>query len=304
MSTVLYEFLYAPNTFDEMIVSNEIKPKLEKALKELPNLMLIGPAGVGKGTFVDILRKETGIECIKINCSDETGIDTIRDKVKSFATSVGFGGLKLVYLNESDFLSPNAQAMLRDLMEQVQSVTRFVFCCNYGHKMIPELQSRCQIIELSNPPALEVAKRCFHILDTEGVQYNKKTVIELVKTIWKKRPDIRKTLVTLRENVVDNVLNETIAISSTEEVYQNILLAMTVPDPDKVRTLLKSNPVDYTALYTYLHETLMISEDRVFKKDAEAIIHIGNAMRWDALCSIREINFITMFFDMMKDGTV
>jgi replication factor C small subunit len=303
MSTNLYEFTYKPTTFSEMIVSGEIKPKLAKALKELPNLMLIGPSGVGKGTFVDVLRQETGIECIKINCSDETGIDTIRDKVKSFATSIGFGGLKLVYLNESDFLSPNAQAMLRDLMEQVQSVTRFIFCCNYGHKMIPELQSRCQVIELSNPPALEVAMRCFMILDKEGVEYDKKTVVELIKTIWKKRPDIRKTLVTLRENVVDGKLNKTIAISSSEEVYRCIVSAMVSGNPDAVRTLLKSNPIDYTSLYSYIEETIM-TEDKVFSSDARAIIHMGNAMRWDSVCSIREINFMTEYFEMLQDGTI
>jgi DNA polymerase III delta prime subunit len=285
-----------------MILSKDVRPKLQKALKELPNLMLIGPSGVGKGTFVDVLRKDTGIECMKLNCSDETGIDNIRDKVKGFATSVGFGGLKLVYLNESDYLSPNAQAMLRDLMEQVQKYTRFVYCCNYGHKMIPELQSRCQVIELANPPALEVAKRCFSILDSEGVQYSKKTVIELIKTIWKKRADIRKTLVTLRENVVDGVLPEQIVMNSSEEVYQNILKAMVQGNPEALRTLLKSHAIDYTSLYTFIHEALM-TEDKVFKKDAEAICHIGNAMRWDSICAIREINFMTMFFEMLKDGT-
>jgi replication factor C small subunit len=303
MSTALYEFKFAPQTFDEMILADDVKPKLEKALKELPNMMLIGPSGVGKGTFVDVLRKETGIECLKLNCSDETGIDAIRDKVKTFATSVGFGGLKLVYLNESDYLSPNAQAMLRDLMEQVQKYTRFVYCCNYGHKMIPELQSRCQVIELANPPAKDVARRCLSILDQEGVQYNPKTVIDLVKTIWKKRPDIRKTLVTLRENVIDGVLPEQIVMSSSEEVYQNILDNMVKGDPEGVRTLLKSHAIDYTALYTFIHEVLM-TEDKVFSKDAEAIIHMGNAMRWDSLAAIREINFMVEYFEMLKDGTV
>lgn len=303
MSTALYEFTHAPKTFDEMILSEDVRPKLQKALKELPNLMLIGPSGVGKGTFVDVLRKETGIECLKLNCSDETGIDSIRDKVSSFATSVGFGGLKLVYLNESDYLSPNAQAMLRDLMEQVQKYTRFVYCCNYGHKMIPELQSRCQVIELSNPPALQVAKRCFSILDAEGVTYNKKTVIDLIKSIWKKRPDIRKTLVTLRENVIDGVLPEQIVMTSSEEVYQNILNGMIQGNPDTVRTLLKSHAIDYTSLYTFIHEAIMV-EDKVFTKDAEAIVHVGTAMRWDGICAIREINFMTMLFEMLKDGTI
>jgi replication-associated recombination protein RarA len=303
MQTALYEFKYAPIAFDEMIVSDDVKPKLEKALKEIPNMMLIGPAGVGKGTFTDILLKETGLESIKINCSDETGIDNIREKVKTFATSVGFGGLKIVYLNEADYLSLPAQAMLRDLMESVQKYTRFIFCANYSHKIMPELQSRCQVIELANPPAIEVAKRCFKILDMEGVTYNQKTVIELVKTIWKKRPDIRKTLVTLRENVIDGKLNDTITVTSSEDIYGKVLAAMKSKDPDAVRTLLKSHAIDYTALYSFIHEALML-EDGVFAKDAQAIIHIGTAMRWDALAAIREINFMTTYFEMLKDGTI
>lgn len=298
-----YEFKYAPTTFDEMIVSADVKPVLNKALTELPNIILSGPSGTGKGTFVDILRKTTEIDTLKLNCSDFTGVDDIREKVKPYATSVGFGEMKLVYLNEADFLSLSAQGMLRDLMEQVQKYTRFILACNYPHKIIPELFSRCQHIELTNPPALDVAKRCFYVLDQEGVRYNKKTVIELVKKIWKKKPDVRKTLVVLKENVIDGVLREEIVMSASEETYGEILEGMKKGDPEVVRVLLKSNQIDYTAMYRHIYDALM-GDDDVFSKDGEAIILVGEHDFRDNLVANREINFMAMYFNMLMKGVV
>ncbi|KFZ26306.1 MAG: replication factor C small subunit [Candidatus Izimaplasma bacterium HR2] len=299
----LYEFKYTPNTFDEMILNADAKVKLRKALDELPNLILYGPSGTGKGTYVDVLKKTKGLDILKLNCSDETGIDPIRDKVKSFATCAGFGGIKIVYLNESDFLSINAQAMLRDLMESVQSVTRFIFCCNYIHKMSPELMSRCREVELTNPPAIDVVKRCWSILDKEGVTYDKKVVIELVKTIWKRKPDIRKALVILKDNVVDGVLQNNIIMSVSDGVYKEILDGMKLGDPEVVRQVLKSHQIDYTGLYKYLYDVLM-NEDSVFKKDGEAILLVGQHDYRDNLVANREINFMTMYFDMIMRGVV
>lgn len=301
-STIPYEFKYRPTRFDEMILAEDVKPVLEKALKELPNMILYGPSGTGKGTFVDVL-KETGIDILKLNCSDETGIDSIREKVKTFAQSIGFGDLKIVYLNESDYLSHNAQAMLRDLMEQVHKYTRFIFCCNYVHKMIPELLSRCQQIELSNPPALEVAKRCFYILDQEGVQYNKKTVVDIVKSIWQKKPDVRKTLVVLRENVIDGVLRENIVMSASEEVFEQVLVAMKSGDPEQVWSIFKNHQIDFTGLYKHIRDAIM-TEEKVFSKDGAAIILLGEAERWDSLAANRDGNFITMYFSMLERGII
>lgn len=297
------EFKYKPKTFAEMIAEPDIKVKLQKAIKEVPNMLLCGPPGVGKGTFVDILIAETKMDVLKINCSDETGIDTIRDKVKTFATAVGMGGLKIVYLNECDYLSQNAQAMLRDLMETVQHVTRFVLCCNYSHKVLPELMSRCEMYELGNPPAIDVVKHCWSILDREGVKYDKAVVVELVKSIWKKQPDIRKTLITLRQNIVDGVLLSEIKVSSADDIYSQILEGMKSGDPDAVRKLLKSHQIDYAGMYKYLYDSLMGDED-VFKMDAQAIIHVGEHSYRDNAVAIREINFMHMFFKMLSDGTI
>lgn len=303
MSTEKYEFKYQPSTFDEMIVSEDIKPMLAKALDELPNMLIHGPPGTGKGTFMEILKKTKDIDILKMNCSDETGVDAIREKVKSFATAAGFNGIKIVYLNEADYLSINAQAMLRDLMEMVQGRTRFILCCNYIHKIIPELLSRCEVYELANPPAADVVKRCWSVLDAEGVKYDKKVVVELVKTIWKRKPDIRKALVVLRSNVIDGVLQDNIKMSTSEAVYDKILEAMKMGDPESVRTILKSHQVDYSGMYKHLYDALMI-EEKVFSKDGAAILLIGEHDYRDNLCANREINFMTMYFQMITQGVV
>lgn len=304
ITTEPYEFKYSPKTFPEMIVSDELKPQLEKALVELPNLLLYGPPGTGKSTFADILKKMPGVEMLKLNCSDETGIDAIRDKVKSYATSVSMNGIKYVYLNEVDYLSVNAQAMLRDLMEGVQSVTRFILCCNYIHKVIEELQDRCQVYELTNPPAAQVAMRCFHILDSEGVTYDKKTVINLVKTIWKRRPSVRKVLVTLKQNVIDGVLRDEIVVSHSEDTFKEVVAAMQTKNPLAVRTILKSHQIDYSGLYAYIFDLLFTSEDSVFAKDGSAIKILGNAARWDSTMAIKEVNFMTAYIEMTEQGVV
>lgn len=304
MSTNLYEFKYMPNSFDEMILSKEVRPILRKAMEELPNMVLYGPPGTGKGTFVDVLKRTKKLDVLKINCSDETGIDVIRDRVKSFATAGSMdGAIKIVYLNEADYLSLNAQAMLRDLMEATQKRTRFIFCCNYIHKMMDELDSRCQFIELTNPPAIDVVKKAWAVLDAEGVQYDKKVVVELVKTIWKRRPDIRKIMVVLRQNVVDGVLSSNIQMSASDAVYGELLEAMKTGDPEGVRVILKSHQIDYTGLYKYLYDALM-TEDTLFKKDGEAILLVGEHDYRDNLVANREINFITMYFQMVMKGVV
>ena len=139
METKIWTFAYEPQKFEDIILNDVVKPRLQKALTEIPNLMLVGPPGVGKGTYTNIFLKETKLDFIKLNCSDETSIDGIRTKVKSFATALGVTKMKIVVMNESDYLSPAAQAMLRDLIEQVEGITRFIFQFNYGHKMIKEI---------------------------------------------------------------------------------------------------------------------------------------------------------------------
>lgn len=114
--TDIWCFKYQPQTFSEIVLNNDIRNKLQKALVEVPNLMLVGPAGVGKGTFTNVFLKQTGLDYLWVNCSDETSIDNIRTKVKSFATSLGITPLKIVVLNEC--LEENEEIRIGNIDEE------------------------------------------------------------------------------------------------------------------------------------------------------------------------------------------
>jgi replication factor C subunit 2/4 len=296
MSTKIWTFVHEPKKFDEMILNDVVKPRLEKVLKEIPNLMLIGPAGVGKGTFVNIFLKETKLDFMKLNCSDETSVDAMRTKVKGFSQALGITPLKVVVLNESDYLSPSAQAMLRDLMEQVQGITRFIFQCNYGHKMIPEIKSRCQVIEMENPPAKQIYYHVSEILKKEKVKVkDPKVVVSLIKDLY---PDIRGIINTLQLNTVEGAI-DSIRYDQTTEVYNKILNHIIKREVEEIRKVLRNHTVNYVDIYKHLFDN--VGE---FKSPGDAILLIGEYLYRDSLIAIREINFMTMVVDMMKKGVV
>ncbi len=296
MGTSIWTFKHAPQAFKDMVLSDDMRIILGKVIKERPNIMLVGNAGVGKGTFTNIFLKETGLDYMKLNCSDETSIDAMRTKVKSFATALGITPLKIVVLNEADYLSPNAQAMLRDLMESVQSITRFIIQCNYGNKVIPELQSRCQVIELNGPPMKDIGIHILKILKEENVKVkNKSAISDVIKKLY---PDIRKIINTLQMNTIDGVL-DTVKIEEVNEVYSNIFKNMKKGDLDEIRKILRSSAVNYTELYSYLFE-----QAGEFKSPGDAILLIGEHLYRDGIIAIKEINFLCMIVDMMKRGII
>lgn len=294
MGTKIWTFQYEPKTFEEMILSEDMRSVLGKVIKERPNIMLVGNAGVGKGTFTNIFLKETQLDSIKINCSDETSVDAMRTKVKSFATALGVTPLKIVILNEADYLSQNAQAMLRDLMESVQGITRFIIQCNYGNKVIPELQSRCQVIELNGPPMKDIGMHILKILKAEKVTVkNKSAISEIIKKFY---PDIRKIINTIQMNTIDGVL-DTVKVEECNEVYSIIFKCMKKGDLDEIRKTLRSNAINYVELYSYLFENA-----GEFKSPGDAILAIGEHLYRDSIIAIKEINFLSMVVDMMKRG--
>ena len=302
MNTIPFAFKYHPKSFDEMILTPKIKDQLQHVYDNITNCVLAGPPGVGKSTFVDILSKHHKLNILRINASDETGIDAMRDKVKTFAYGVNLEDKpKLVYLNECDSLSVPAQKMLRFLIEQVIDITRFILVCNYPEKIIPELFSRCPLIMIENPPIKDLALKCIRILDTENIKYDKKTVIHLVKATG---TDVRHCLNTMEMNIIDGKLLDDITVRSTNETYDGILAAMKTGDPSQVRIALRSGAIDYVRLYNYLYEKVMDSEEEIFKNDMSALLHITEASYRTEFVSIKEINFMNMYLKMVKEGVV
>lgn len=205
--STLWEFKYAPKTFDEYICSDEVKKLITefKAMGEVPTLLLTGIQGSGKTTFAKLVSNELDMEMLYINGSCENSIDIIRDKVMQFATSHSFmGGKKLIVIDEADRLSGGrgassgsnpAQDALKVIVEEVESNARFIFCTNNPQNIIAPLKSRCRIIEFVNEKNQSIMvqsfKRMVHILTQENVPFDKATIAEYVKMVY---PDMRKLI--------------------------------------------------------------------------------------------------------------
>lgn len=301
----MWEFKYAPEKFEDLILNSDIKKSLKEAFETRPSLILYGEPGTGKGSFVNVLINHYNLKSntLHINASDETGIDVIRDKVKSFANSISLNQKKLVFFNESDALSAGqsgAQKMLKELMETTAKNTQYIFACNEINYMTDALLSRCQLFKLSDPPAKEIFDKLCFILDSEKIKYNKKSVIEIIEQTY---PDIRQSIIILKQNVVKNTLSTKIKTSASNDIFNRILKTIKIGDPEKIRSILKTYPINYSQLYNYLYKQLM-EQDNIFKNDAEAILLIGEHCYRNSIVAIPEINFMHMVFKFIANGVI
>jgi len=289
-------FKYAPTKFEDVILNQKIKKSLKKTFQEIPTMFLVGPRGIGKGSFVDVFLRETKLDYIWINGSDEKGIDIVRNKLWNFATALGNTELKVVVINEIDRFLPDSQKALLDKIEKVEKITRFIFIGN-NNSLIPELLSRCQVFEFSEPPADEIFKRCCLILDNEKVKYNKKTLVEIIK---KKYPDIRQTLHTIDQNIINKTLSDDFIIYDQTLTYSKILdwiVEYSEENIENIRKTLKSKSIDYEELYSYLFENI-----EKFNNIPRAIIALGDAVRYNNLVGLKEINFMRFIMEVIING--
>ena len=193
---------YRPTTLENYVGNEVIKSKIEDYLKQgsIQNLLLHGVAGTGKTTLAKLLVKNIDCDYLYINASDERGIDTIREKIQPFALSMGFNDVKIVILDEADYLTPQAQATLRHTIEACSATTRFILTCNYLERIISPLQSRCQSFEITPPSKREVSDKCQEILTKEQTLFSDNNIDDVINTHY---PDIRKIINTLQGSVVD-----------------------------------------------------------------------------------------------------
>ena len=201
---------YRPTTLEGYVGNEVIKNKIEDYLKQgsIQNLLLHGVAGTGKTTLAKLLVKNIDCDYLYINASDERGIDTIREKIQPFALSMGFNDVKIVILDEADYLTPQAQATLRHTIEACSATTRFILTCNYLERIISPLQSRCQTFEITPPSKQEVNNKCQDILTQEkilfyGIHDNGQHHNSIDGVIDTHYPDIRKIINTLQGSIVD-----------------------------------------------------------------------------------------------------
>jgi len=196
---------YRPSSLDTYIGNQHLKSKVSIYLEsgDLPHLLLYGRAGTGKTTLAKLLVKNIECDYLYINASDENNVDTVRTKIKTFASTIGFKDLKIVILDECDYITPNAQAALRNLMETFSRHCRFILTCNYVERIIDPIQSRCQSFQIIPPSKKEVAIHLSNILKNENVTFKVDDIATIINGGY---PDIRKIINTSQRQVINNVL--------------------------------------------------------------------------------------------------
>lgn len=294
----LWVYRHTPERFGDIVLNEDIKPKLLKAYDEVPNMLLYGSPGIGKGCYANLIKKKDNVDYLWLNASDESGIDVFRNTVRPFATAMCMKDLKVVILNEADSLTSGqqgSQKMLRQLMEDCYKLTRFILICNYSNYIIPEIKSRCQVIKFENPPKKEIGKLCLKILRAENVEFDPQHMMEIIQ---KGYPDIRRIINVLQENTIDGKLIGS-KMDSSEDLYEKILRDMIKGDVESVREELRSNFIPYENLYEYLYDNA-----GEFKQPGLAILLIAKHLYQDSTVANREINFMALAVDMIYKEVV
>ena len=289
---------YRPSSLDTYIGNEHLKNKVKLYLEseDVPHLLLYGKAGTGKTTLAKIITNNIECDCLYINASDENNVDNVRNKIKTFASSIGFKPLKVVILDEADFLTPNAQAALRNLMETFSKHTRFILTCNYVERIIDPIQSRCQSYKIVPPSKKEVAQHMVKILDTENCQYKLNDVALIVNSGY---PDIRRVINSAQRQIVKGELKiDVLSVIQNDYKIQLLDKLSNGSKLSELRQLIADNSItDYSELYRLLYDEV----DNYSKgKSEECILIIAEAQFQDTNVVDKEINFMSMLIRLKR----
>ena len=296
---------YRPTTLDTYIGNEHLKNKVSIYLEsgDLPHLLLYGRAGTGKTTLAKLLVKNIVCDHLYINASDENSVDTVRNKVRSFASTIGFKDMKVIILDECDYITPNAQAALRNLMETFSKHTRFILTCNYVERIVDPIQSRCQPFQIVPPSRKEVASHLYNILHEEGVDFQIDDVGTLVNGGY---PDIRRIINFAQRQVVDGKLSieqdNLVAIDLNINVFCSQLVNVLKTQNKKdafvtIRKMLADNKIsDFADLFRLLYDEV---DDYGKGHIAESILTIAKYQLSDAQVVDKEINAMAMLIELL-----
>ena len=290
---------YRPTKLESFVGNENIKKSIAQYISQndIQNFIFYGSAGCGKTTLAKLIVKNLDCDFLYINASEERGIETIRDKVSGFASVASFKPLKVIILDEADFLTIQAQASLRNVIETFSRSTRFILTCNYVERIIDPLQSRCQTLKIIPPNKKEVAKHLAWILEEENIEFNIEDLVPIINQFY---PDLRKCLNTIQLSTQDNklVIDKSILVSSN---YMNSILeelSKKSPNWKTIRQIVaNSGAQDFEELFRFLYDN-----SSIYAKGNEGMvtIHINEYSYQSNFRIDKEINLMGLIARLIE----
>ena len=298
---------YRPKNINDCVLPNETKKIFLDFVnnKEIPNLLLCGTAGVGKTTVAKALCNELDADFVLINGSEERNIDTLRVKIKQFASTVSLsGGPKIVILDEADYLNPQStQPALRGFIEEFSKNCRFIFTCNYKNRIIPPLHSRCSVvdftIESSQKPqiASQIFQRTLQILTEENIDYNEKVVVELINKFF---PDFRRVLNELQKYSSSGTIDSGVLSNLDDESLNEVIGFIKNKEFSKMRKWVALNiHNDPQAIYRKIYDSLFTKMEN--NSIPQAIIILSDYTYKSAFVADQEVNMVACMTELLME---
>ena len=292
---------YRPRKLTEYVGNEHLKQKVSDYLQsgDVPHLLFFGKAGTGKTTLAKLIVNSINCDHIIINASDENNVDTVRNKVKGFASTVGFKDMKVVILDEFDYMTPNAQAILRNLMETFSKHCRFILTCNYVEKVIDPIQSRCQTFQIVPPSKKEVAVQISQILGKEGVSFQPTDLVPIIDSSY---PDIRKIINTCQLNSTKGELKLDTTSVIDSDIKSKVVEILKGSDskPNKWKNIRQAvadaRIQDFTELYTFLYEKV---DEYGGSNTSNIILILSESQHKDSLVVDKEITFMSCIIQIV-----
>jgi len=303
MDHFLWVEQYRPKKIEHCVLPKELKDYFKSlvAKGELQNMLFCGSAGTGKTTVARALCEELECDYILINGSEESGIDVLRNKIRQFAATVSFsGGIKVVILDEADYLNPNStQPALRGFIEEFASNCRFIFTCNYKNRIIPALHSRCAVIDFKIPNdekpklASDMFKRLQTVLNEEQIKFDTKA---LAKVVSKYFPDYRRTINELQRYAQCGFIDEGILVNISDENMSELVDSLKRKDWKSMRAWVVNNlDNEPQMLFRKIYDTLLPHTNQV----PQLVLTIADYQYKASFVSDQEINLVACLTEIM-----